>query len=145
METQQQTAHMTQANATNTATSIADIVNGYFAMWHETDPIQRQAVLARTWTQDAHYVDPLVAANGADGLDAMVAGVHAQFPGHRFVLASAIDAHHDWAMWKWELVGPASGALVAAAGVDFATLAPDGKLRDVIGFLSAQPDAATSA
>lgn len=144
METQQQTQHMTEPNATSAATSIVDIVNGYFAMWNEADPSQRQAVIARTWTQDARYVDPLVAADGADALDAMVAGVQAQFPGHRFVLASAIDAHHDWAMWKWELVGPAGGAPVAA-GVDFATLAPDGRLRDVVGFLPVQPDTATSA
>jgi hypothetical protein len=103
-------------------------------------------VIAQTWTQDARYADPLVAADGADALDAMVSGVHAQFPGHRFVLASAIDAHHNWAMWQWELVaaGAACGAPVAA-GVDFATLAPDGRLREVIGFLPSQPDAAMSA
>jgi SnoaL-like domain len=143
METHQQTQHMIEPNA---ATSIADIMDGYFAMWNESDPIRRQAVIARTWTQDARYADPLVAADRTDALDAMVAGVQTQFPGHRFVLASAIDAHHGWAMWQWELAGAgaASGAPVAA-GVDFATLAPDGRLREVIGFLTAQPDAARSA
>src|SRR5215469_5912850 len=113
METHQQTQHMIEPNEPTTATSIldtADIVNGYFAMWNESDPVQRQAVITRTWAQDARYVDPRVAADGADALGAMVAGVQTQFPGHRFVLASAIDAHHGWAMWQWELVG------VGAAG-----------------------------
>ncbi len=63
----------------------------------------------------------------------MVGGAQAQFPGHRFRPTGAIDAHHDWARWGWELVGPDGGATVAA-GVDVAVLAPDGRLRAVTVF-----------
>jgi hypothetical protein len=102
-------------------------------MWNETDPTRRREVIAATWAQDARYVDPLFAAEGPEALDALVAGVHEQFPGHRFRLTGAVDAHHDRARWGWELAGPTGGSPVAA-GVDFAVLAPDGRLCEVTGF-----------
>lgn len=121
--------------ATDTSTAI---VTGYFAMWNETDPAKRRALIDSTWTADANYIDPMFAASGADGLDAMVAGVHQQFPGHRFRQIGAVDAHHDRIRWAWELAGPDGGAAVAA-GVDVAVLAADGRLRDVVGFFEPAP------
>ncbi len=118
---------------TNAATPLNAIVDGYFAMWNETDPTRRQVVIAATWTPDASYVDPMFAADGYEALDALVAGAQTQFPGHRFRPTSAIDAHHDRVRWGWELVGLDGGAPVAA-GVDVAVLAPDGRLRAVTGF-----------
>lgn len=112
---------------------ISEVVNGYFAMWNETDPERRRAVTAATWSSDARYIDPMFAADGHEALDAMVAAVHAQFPGHRFRLIGAIDAHHDRARWGWELAGP-DGGPPAAVGIDVAALAPDGRLREVTGF-----------
>ena len=121
---------MTQTEA---VTAISTLVDGYCAMWNETDPARRQAVIARTWAPDARYRDPLFAADGHAALDALVAAVHARVPGHRFRLTGAVDAHHDRARWGWELVGPAGGPPVAA-GVDVAALAPAGRLREVTGF-----------
>lgn len=121
-------------------TPISQVVEGYFAMWNETDPIRRRAVTAATWSQDASYLDPLFAADGREALDAMVVAVHEQFPGHRFRLTSSIDSHHDRAQWQWELAGP-DGSPPVAAGVDFAVLAPDGRLCAVTGFF-AQPSSA---
>jgi hypothetical protein len=117
----------------NTAAPISTVVDGYFAMWNETDPARRRTVIAATWAPDAYYIDPLFTADGPEALDAMVAAAQEQFPGHRFQLTGAIDAHHDRARWNWELVGP-DGTPVAA-GLDVATLAPDGRLREITGFL----------
>jgi hypothetical protein len=125
---------------TDAATAISKLVDGYFAMWNETDPHRRREVIAATWSDGASYIDPLFAADGPEALDAMVAGIHEQFPGHHFRLTGAIDAHHDRARWGWELAGPA-GSPPVAAGVDFAVLAPDGRLRAVTGFLE-QPSGA---
>jgi hypothetical protein len=121
------------ASTTTATTPLDTIVSGYFAMWNEADAAQRRAVIAATWAPDAHYVDPLLTADGAEGLDVMVAAVQEQFPGHRFRLSGDVDTHHDRARWDWELVGPDGGTLVAA-GVDVATLAPDGRLHEVTGF-----------
>ncbi len=118
---------------TNAALATQQVVECYFAMWNERDPARRRDLIAATWSPDASYLDPLFAAEGPDALDALVAGVHAQFPGHRFRLTGAVDVHHDRARWDWELAGPDSGAPVAT-GVDFAVLAPDGRLREVTGF-----------
>lgn len=111
---------------------INGIVDGYFAMWNETDPTRRGEVVAATWAERPSYVDPMFTADGRDGLDAMVQGVHRQFPGHRFRLTAPVDTHHDRARWGWELAGP-DGPV--AAGVDFAVLDGDGRLRVVTGFI----------
>ena len=121
------------------ATPISQVVDGYFAMWNETDPIRRREVIAAIWSRKGSYVDPRLGADGHEALDAMVAAVHEQFPGHRFRLTGSVDVHHDRARWGWELAGPDGGPPVAV-GVDFAVLAPDGRLREVTGFF--EPPAA---
>jgi SnoaL-like domain len=122
------------------ATNAAATVDGYFAMWNETDPARRQDVIASTWSAHGAYVDPMFSADGHDGLDRMVAAVHEQYPGHTFRLTGTVDAHHDRARWGWEFVGP-DGGQVVAAGVDFARLDADGRLREVTGFIEAAPAA----
>jgi hypothetical protein len=71
---------------------------------------------------------------GHDEIAAMIGGAQAQFPGHSFELSFGPDAHNDRVRFAWRLLSAADGAPVAA-GVDFATVADDGRLRDVTGFL----------
>ena len=126
----------TAATATvDPAATASAVVEAYFAMWNEPDPSLRRAAIERAWAPDASYLDPMFAAEGADGLDALAAGVHQQYPGYRFRQTEAVDAHHDRARWGWELVGPDGGAPLVA-GVDYAVLAPDGRLRQVTGFFT---------
>ena len=116
-------------------TEVMTVVDGYIAMWNETDPERRRSIIEQTWTDDGSYVDPHADVEGADGIDALVAAVQEQFAGHHFVLAAGPDAHHDRVRFTWQLVAD-SGETVAT-GVDFATLADDGRLRAVTGFLEA--------
>ncbi len=111
---------------------ITELIDGYIATWNEGDPERRRALVAQTFTDDGSYVDPLMTGAGTDGIDAMIAGAQQQFPGHRFHLLAGPDAHHDRVRFAWELRG-ADGPV--AAGVDFATVAGDGRLRAVTGFL----------
>ena len=113
---------------------VATVVERYIAMWNETDPERRRSIIAEAWTDDATYLDPGMAGDGPDGIDAMVAGVQERFPGHRFELSAGPDAHHDRVRFGWQLFAPNGGGALAA-GVDFATFADDGRLRDVTGFL----------
>jgi SnoaL-like domain len=113
-------------------TDITTIVDGYIAAWNESDADRRRALVADAFADDASYVDPLMTGDGTDGIAAMIGAAQQQFPGHRFELSAGPDAHHDRVRFGWTLIG--DGAPVAA-GVDFATVADDGRLQAVTGFL----------
>jgi hypothetical protein len=118
---------------TDNAAPAAGLIDRYFAIWNETDAARRRDLIARTWTEDAAYLDPLVSGEGHEGIDAMVAGVQAQFPGLTFRRTGQIDAHHDRVRFAREL-GPEGGAPLAG-GVDFGVITGDGRLGAVTGFL----------
>ena len=107
-------------------------VSNYIAAWNEGDTDRRRALVAQTWTDDGTYIDPLMGGAGPDQLTAMIGAAQAQFPGHRFELSFGPDAHNDVVRFAWTLTGDAGPV---AGGVDFATLADDGRLRNVTGFL----------
>lgn len=108
-------------------------VHTYIAMWNETDPQRRRELVGQVVTDDASYLDPLMAGTGADQISEMIAGAQEQFPRHRFELVSGPDAHHDRLRFRWSLA-PDGGEPVAF-GVDFATVADDGRMRAITGFL----------
>jgi len=114
-------------------TDITNVIDDYIAAWNEPADDRRRALVARTFSEDADYLDPLVQGAGTDGIAAMIGAVQQQYADHRFELVAAPDAHHDRVRFAWELRSPA-GAHVAT-GIDFATLAGDGRLRSVTGFL----------
>ena len=116
-------------------TDISAVIDNYIAAWNEADPGRRRAIVADTFADDATYLDPLMSGVGHNGIDAMIGAAQQQFPGHRFELSMGPDAHNDRVRFAWSLVG--DGAPVAA-GVDFATVADDGRLRAVTGFLEPQ-------
>ena len=113
---------------------IGSVVDGYIAMWNETGGAERRAIIAATWTDDGTYLDPLMSGEGPAEIDAMVAGAQQQFPGARFELTAGPDHHHDRVRFAWRMTGGDGGAELAR-GVDFATVAHDGRLRSVTGFL----------
>ena len=116
---------------------VTATVDTYLAMWNETDPTRRAQHVARAWTDDGRYVDPLLEAEGHAALSGMVAVVQTRFPGHRFRRASGVDTHHGELRFAWELVAP-DGAVVVA-GIDIGGLAPDGRLRRITGFFGEMP------
>ena len=109
------------------------LVDRYIAMWNATDEADRRDLVAGAWTETASYVDPLMAGQGHDGIDAMVRGVQQQFPNHRFRRTSDVDAHNGRVRFGWELT--AEGDAPLARGVDFGVIAPDGRLQSITGFL----------
>ena len=114
---------------TNTINSVVDT---YIASWNEGDETRRRELVGQAFTDDARYLDPLMAGEGTDGITAMIGAAQTQFPGHSFELAFGPDAHNDVVRFAWQLVGE-NGPV--AGGTDFATVADDGRLRNVTGFL----------
>jgi hypothetical protein len=128
---------------TDTTTDITDptytgTVDAYFAMLNETDADRRTALAREVWTEDGAYFDPLLEARGHDDLVEMVGGVHAQFPGQRFVRTSGIDSHHGLVRFGWELTDGEGS--VTVAGIDVGVIAPDGRLNRIAGFFGPLPD-----
>ena len=121
-------------------TDYQQLVNDYLTAWNATDPEERRAAIARVYTEDARYADPLADVTGHDHLDAVIAAAHAQFPGFVFAPIGAVDGHHDQARFSWGL-GP-TGAEPVVVGSDVVTLAEDGRISLVLGFLDQVPAAA---
>lgn len=113
--------------------NIESIVENYVASWNETDPARRQSSLAASCAANASYRDPVMVSDGQAGLDAMLAGVQAKFPGFVLRRISKVDSHNNAVRFAWSL-GPAAGPSVVE-GVDFATLSADGKLASIVGFI----------
>lgn len=115
----------------------AALIDRYIDIWNETDAGKRRELIARTWTEDARYLDPLMSSEGHGGIDAMIQAVQERFPDYRFVLVGATDSYQDRLRFSWAL-GPAGGPAVVK-GTDFATVAADGRLQAVTGFLDQVP------
>jgi hypothetical protein len=116
--------------------NFTDLVDRYIAIWNETDDERRRNLIARTWSEDSTYLDPLMGGEGRGGIDAMIRGVQAQFPGLLFRRTSGVDAHNDRVRFAWEL-GPEGGPALAG-GVDFGVIVDD-RLQTITGFLDFAP------
>jgi hypothetical protein len=115
--------------------ATSTLVDDYIAMWNERDDERRRALVRRTVSDGATYVDPLMSGDGPDGIDAMIAGAQGQYPGHRFALIGGPDEHHGRVRFSWSLTS--GDGDVVAVGHDFATLAADGRMSSITGFLDA--------
>ena len=116
-----------------------ELVDRYIDAWNEADAGRRRDLIARTWTETATYLDPLMESEGHLGIDAMIRGVQERFPGHRFRRTSDVDSHRDRIRFSWAL-GPDGGEALVD-GTDFGVVAADGRLQTVTGFLDHAPAA----
>jgi hypothetical protein len=117
-------------------TNAQALADHYIAAWNETDADARRALIARTWAEDATYVDPIMTGAGHDQISAMIGAAQAQFPGFHFVLTGKVDAYADKMRFTWG-AGP-TGATPVVEGADFVVLAGE-KLKAVTGFLDKVP------
>lgn len=117
-------------------TQTTELVDRYIASWNEPDADARRRMIDRTWTAEGRYLDPVNVAEGAQGIDAMIAGVQARFPGLVMRRTTEVDLHNDRVRFGWAL-GPDGGAPVVA-GVDFGVLDGD-RLATITGFIDQAP------
>jgi SnoaL-like domain len=116
-----------------TTDTITNTVETYLQAWNERVPERRRALVARSFADDATYVDPARSGIGADDIDRMIAGAQEQHPGVELTLAGAPDHHGTHVRFTWHL-RPTGTDTVALIGHDYASLAPDGRFKDVVGF-----------
>ncbi len=128
---------MSESTMTDEATGLAATIDAYLDAYGESDAARRDQLVGRVWSVAGELVDPPLVGTGRAGISQAAATVQAHYPGHRFRRTSGIDAHHAFARYQWELVGP--DGTVAVAGLDVAELSDDGLLRRVVGFLGPLP------
>jgi len=112
--------------------ALTSLVDRYIAVWNEADANRRQALIMLTFVEHASYLDPMLAGEGHDGINALVEAVHAKYPGYKFSRTSDVNAHHDRAQFDWQLAPGNGPALVK--GLDFSIVSDDGRLKAVTGF-----------
>ena len=112
------------------------IANRYIALWNETDPARRRALLVQGWTENAAYVDPLAKGEGHEEISALIGAVQQRFPGFLFTLACRADGYADKLRFSWAL-GPACEADMIK-GTDFAVVENE-LLRYVMCFFDKVP------
>ena len=84
-------------------TEFDNLVDRYIAVWNETDAGKRRELIAKTFTEATHFVDPLQEGEGRAGIAALVDGVQQKFPDYRFRRVGAVDAFRDRLRFRWEL------------------------------------------
>ncbi len=111
---------------------VVSAVDRYLAALNEPVAMMRRQLIEQAWTPDGGITDPPLAGQGHDGLAEVGDALHAHYAGHAFRRTSDVDTHHDRFRFSWALAGP-DGA-VATTGMDVGTLAPDGRVGQVVGF-----------
>lgn len=114
-----------------------DIVTRYLDTWNATDESVLTELLAKHWSDDCLYVDPLADVQGREAVGATIQAVRAQFPDFVFTPVGTVDFHHQQARFQWGL-GPA-GEEPVVVGFDVVVVDADQRIRDVRGFLDKVP------
>jgi hypothetical protein len=111
----------------------------YIDAFNAVDADERKKLVADLFSEDVSYIDPMAAVAGHDGVDAFIAGAHAQFPGWVFTLVGPVDGHGGQARFGWSL-GP-EGEEPPVLGFDVVVVDEDGRISRVLGFLDRVPTA----
>lgn len=119
---------------------LTTTIDTWLDAYGEPDPVRRADLIARVWAPAGTLADPPFEGTGHAEISGLVTAALQQFPGHRFRRTSGVDAHHGFARYAWELVGP-DGQL-AVRGLDVVEVGGDGKLLRVTGFFGDLPAAA---
>jgi len=135
--------HPTTPHEETTMESTARLIDSYLSAYGEPNRDARAKLVRDIWNPQGRLIDPPMSAKGHDEIVAQADALLSLYPDHRFCRSSAIDEHHGFAKYDWELLN-AQGVIVLR-GTDFATIDDDGKLACVVGFFgSAAPGAASA-
>jgi uncharacterized protein YndB with AHSA1/START domain len=108
--------------------------DAWFAAWSEPDSARREAMLADLVTDDVRFRDRYSLIEGIEDLKPHLAAVHVFMPGSRLRRSGAVRHCQGTVLADWILNG-ADGA-ERGGGTNVFTLAPDGRVAEVVGFWS---------
>ena len=116
------------------------VVSLYCAAWSAADRAERDRLLERVWAPDGTYLDQgNTRTEGRAALSDAIGRMLQRYPGAHFRCSGA-HTHHDVMRFAWVVLGGDGKQLLD--GMDFAELAPDGRIRRIVGFFGPLPSAA---
>jgi hypothetical protein len=119
---------MTNTTDTTTDTrSITANIDLHLEAYALDDAARRDALVATAWNADGELLDPPLEGHGRAEISALT-----HYAGHRFVRTTAVDSHHGFARYGWDLAGP--DGTIAVSGIDVVQFDEAGKLLRVVGF-----------
>jgi hypothetical protein len=115
-----------------TITSLTNTIDSHLEAYASADVDRRNTLVATGWNTDGELVDPPLAGRGHAEISGLAEVVLTHYAGHHFERTTAVDSHHDFARYGWNLVGP--DGTVAVTGTDFVEFDGAGKLLRIVGF-----------
>lgn len=122
-------------NTTDTTTelrSVTENIDKHLEAYALADAARRDALVAVAWNADGELLDPPLEGHGRAEISALADVVLTHYAGHKFVRTTAVDAHHGFARYGWDL--RASDGTNAVSGIDVVQFDEEGKLLRVVGF-----------
>ncbi|HEX3090063.1 MAG TPA: hypothetical protein VHQ23_15525 [Ilumatobacteraceae bacterium] len=117
---------------TDTTTNLTQTIDSHLEAYAMADADRRNSLVAANWSVDGELIDPPLEGRGRAEISALADVVVTHYAGHSFRRTTAVDAHHGFARYGWDLVGP-DGA-VAVSGIDIVQFDEVGKLLRIVGF-----------
>jgi len=121
---------MTTTDTSNT--TIVDTIDMHLQAYAMADQDRRDALVSAAWNADGELLDPPLQGRGLAEISALADVVLTHYADHRFVRTTAVDAHHGFARYGWELTAP--DGTVAVSGTDIVQFDDAGKLLRIVGF-----------
>ena len=124
---------MTNTTDTTTETrSVTENIDLHLEAYALDDAARRDSLVAAAWNAEGELLDPPLEGHGRAEISALADVVLTHYAGHKFVRTTAVDAHHGFARYGWDLRAP--DGTNAVSGIDVVQFDEAGKLLRVVGF-----------
>src|SRR3954468_24111014 len=123
---------MTTTDITPDTTTIVDTIDMHLQAYAMADLERRSGLVASAWNTAGELLDPPLEGRGLAEISALADVVLTHYADHRFVRTTAVDAHHGFARYGWDLTGP--DGTIAVSGTDVEQFDDAGKLLRIVGF-----------
>jgi uncharacterized protein YndB with AHSA1/START domain len=107
-------------------------IDAFLRAWGEPDAAERRALVESCATPEISFRDAFSATDGMEEMLANLEAVQMHMPGMTLARAGEVRQAHGTAIAGWTALGP-DGA-PRGAGTNVFDLAPDGRIRRVVGF-----------
>jgi uncharacterized protein YndB with AHSA1/START domain len=110
---------------------LGAIVDRFFTAWSESDPTRRYAVLAEAVTPDIEFRDAFSCVQGLEDLHGHISALQIHMPGATVTREGDVRHCQGTALVGW--VSRGQDGKVLGSGSNVIDLAPDGRIRRVVG------------